>query len=716
MSVSKETAIDAYKRAFFDLSKNDGDIESYINEMKGTWPGDELSTYDDKLSVEAKREWMMRLTKPEHLGGQKTPKRIDSILQEQDLVDGNTGTVSEASAHMHLVEENDLARKVMEVIFGKGGIGVNRNVKEWAAALTILNSNAQQLEAGKMMGEARVIGDSLFQQWKDSNNKGILNVGAYMLQKYSQQGGLDYKFWEDPKEGSWSEWRRYGQSMCADGRFVMYCGTRENKADYDPNAFEIYLKDFKIGNKSIRYTPIPKWAYEYAMLFVCYYEVKAKDGKINVSVKMKDTPKVSENIIKFLEAKKHVLQDSVLVITDADWVLETIAKQMTSSGVNTEIDAYFKSAQKGIQLAYSKWETSLAEVAVLDGGSYMDTAVLKQGKLSALGGTVDIDLACNQLKAARDSYRNKTQVAQLVNKNVGSVAGDTALPFVDTRLKGRRMLELARELGYKNQDCHMYGVAYNHMEPEFKAMGCKVSYHDIKMATKGVADTEWGDIFTSNGEYIFDDTLVTTAPPEMGKMTQVFTPDHAKLKHFMSLKRSKLIISKIDLDHFRKPDQISELLRIVENINDPSFKHVQMVKLGKLHNTEAFMVLSNLGTDRFPKKEEGRKPMSVLRGDLAQMAMVISLANEIIQKSQAYGIRARKDGKDNGSMSRMWRLLVSALPTTWGWYTPNKKEGKGLTSMTGGSSTNITYIPETELYGASAFNFSYDSKSRIADY
>jgi len=410
-----------------------------------------------------------------------------------------------------------------------------------------------------------------------------------------------------------------------------------------------------------------------------------------------------------------MLQDNVVISSDADWLLEVIARSMIVTGEQAHVSAHFRSCSKGIQMAYDTWEQAFLQTASIVGTDSAKDSILKKEKLCELGGTIDIDLACSQLKAARDAHRNKTQVAQLVNKNVGSIAGDTALPFVDTRLKGRRMIELARELGYKGEDAHVYGTQYNHMEPEFRAIGCNITYHDLKAATKGVADVEWGDIFTANAPFIFDDTLVTTAPPTKGKLSQVYTADHAKLAHFMTLRKAKLIISKVDLDHFRKPDQINELIRIVENLNDPTFKHVQLVKLGKLHNTEAFFVFSNMGTDRFPEKVEGEKPKSVIRGDLAQCALCMSISNEVIQRSQVYGMRAKRNDKTNGTLSRMWRLLISALPFYWFWYIPNVAKGVGDTKMEGGSYSLTTYVPDAELLGASSFNFKYDA-GKLSDF
>jgi len=281
----------------------------------------------------------------------------------------------------------------------------------------------------------------------------------------------------------------------------------------------------------------------------------------------------------------------------------------------------------------------------------------KEKTLEGIGASTDIAVVVKKLTADRVDKRNKSMISQYVEKNVGSVGASEMPQMIDTVFKGKRILSVMEQLGVPLKDkdtvVHLYGVAYGHMEKVSSTYPCKFMYYDRKAAVRSSATMKYGNIWDFDGEYLLDDSLPTDIEDaELAKLAgKNYTATHAKVSKIIS-SRVKVAIIKLDMANLNSDARIAALTNMVYQSR---FGFSQIVKFGKVHNAEAFLILH---------AEKKRK--NALASDIKQVCMIMSVANIIITAAHERGVRLTKlMGID---LCSLWSNLIKAMPISWKWY------------------------------------------------
>jgi len=133
--------------------------------------------------------------------------------------------------------------------------------------------------------------------------------------------------------------------------------------------------------------------------------------------------------------------------------------------------------------------------------------------------------------------------------------------------------------------------------------------------------------------------------------------DWNKIQQFAKLPSSTTIISKISMKNYNE--------KAFDNFFFPKFdgtrpfKHVALYKFGKLHNAEAFLVLSNLSY----LPQTGSLHLQYMA---ASIAIAMGSANMFLARCSREALPSGLFPRQE--LSAMWLKLTKSLPTSWPWY------------------------------------------------
>jgi hypothetical protein len=371
----------------------------------------------------------------------------------------------------------------------------------------------------------------------------------------------------------------------------------------------------------------------------------------------------------------------------ADEIIEALARRADS--FLTDID------KKVVTEAWLQQIKSLSAVLAVS-KTKLDAIALKpiseRGAALVAMGIPDTDRKCLEILEVARKARNVTDAHQYINKSVASVVSSDALPYVDTRAKACNIVEVIN--GLKMSDgseiVDVYGVAYGHMMPIFKKeYGDRMKTFDVdhvKCQKYGFLE---GNIFTCKPSGILiDDTDTFNKVKERTKVGAAVVGDYgdlAKLEHVCGLDvKPRIAIMKVsvavmveNIDRVRKilyPNMIIEKGKIVSEGVKP-YAYARLIKCGKLHNYEAYMVLTNgVPTRRLNTN------YAQLVGDITAISQCIAVVNKRIQMYDVKGLRMN-DVKIK--LRDYWLSLIKALPVRWPWYETKVSWEGGALETTG---------------------------------
>jgi len=364
---------------------------------------------------------------------------------------------------------------------------------------------------------------------------------------------------------------------------------------------------------------------------------------------------------------------------DADQLLEAVA--MTIDDLDVGNIENLKTLITHNHENFSKVEAASIQKFALIKSEPSDQA-RTQG-LSTRGFVPDIKMAVSTLAKSR-LKRNVSKIKQYVGKNLGGVKTSILPQKFDTVFKAMNIFSALRTLGVKfdNPDnvLHMYGIAYDHFSTATDVLEIMdtIEKLDAFRAKRSVAVFQTADVFDASGKRIIDDTLVRTIPDRLIKFkTQYKTPDHLKLQQLLTNNPGfEFVVSKIDLNNFAEPGQQIELMNILYGVNknDPAADYIKIVKFGKLHNSEAFLIAVNGVATK-------RKRYGGVMADLNDISQIMLAANDVIDYALLLSIRPKK--------SKIMVEIAGACASRWPWYMSEWPKSK---PFEGGRHANVINV------------------------
>lgn len=283
--------------------------------------------------------------------------------------------------------------------------------------------------------------------------------------------------------------------------------------------------------------------------------------------------------------------------------------------------------------------------------------------------------AVEKLAYERD-HRNISPLMQYAYKNLASIGGNQCIPAADTMLKGARIRTyLDNVLKVKHTDGTFYGIAYGHMVESVKAPNLSLKLVDISPAKHAAHMIEIGNIYKIDKDLkipdkpylVIDDTMTEGKIGKKEKdsllrsdiqVVEGMSGDLNKINKFTKFVDSPItIVSKVSMANY--DEATWKNLLFPDSKLGKKYRHVALYKFGKLHNNEAFLVLSN-----HPSVSETRWPQ--FQYHVLSVMICMSMANRVLQKNADWavpvGVIPRLD------MDKLWLGVVKHLPTKWTWY------------------------------------------------
>lgn len=532
--------------------------------------------------------------------------------------------------------------------------------KEWGMerfglALTHIMKALQGTFEGKL-GELEEITQEQYEGWMNKASGAQVVVGPFMLMKLALQTGAFLKVKGDSQILS-----RNGHEVVVDDVYLL-------QGEVDKFATGLVYK-----GKTVGYAPISKEAYavfDYIgrsydiarvgpknpkLIFVRHNAEQIVKYMYNNPVGFKHKDKLDEMISSLVAT----FNGDNIIEKDADMVIDRIAR-IVQGMLTDEIKLAVQSFKKTAINQLRQFKVTLEKAATLG----PNEAKVELAKIIPQTSVKASFAYCEAMREAR----NRTDISQYSLKNVGSLQGSESVPSIDTLLKGARIRECMDTLGFTNLDkkC-MYGVAYGHMIEPLKRGDIELQLFDRNPKKNSPYQMEEGNIFLAKhtDALIIDDTNTgkNMGEKEMAKIAarlmlpsipKTMSGDEFKVMRFADVMGSCSIISKVTLGNVEK------LVPILFPQKRPQpFSYVRLVKFGKLHNPEVFLILSNI-------QKLGVKNSVWFNGDAWTCASVSSMSNKIIQDLHKMGIGV--GSLDRKVVSEVWRSIMKAMPRNWPWY------------------------------------------------
>lgn len=592
------------------------------------------------------------------------------------------------------VASNTKSEAVMRQIAGLVG---GWKGSELVSALQTITQYASTVDLTQELGSLEAMTDQDILSWTNKNTKKMLTVGPYMVMKYLLQCNVLFKvIYEPVTKMNWIEWERNGIKVAScDRRSVQV--THKVNTYTDEEAWTIFLAGLEVNKKPLLFVDYPLINYQVIDLMAALYKIQKDPATHKLQFFPLDSHgvKLSTRGVDYITSIKKEIEKMVIHDTAADDLIERMVSVV--GVVPPEISAFLHGSIARMVVVFNGMRDIIVKAAVLP-------VEKRESALSTAGATSDIVKAVAKVQSDRTKIRNVSTVGQYMQKNAGSCGASELPQAVDTMMKGFRIVTHMEKMGMdttkKETVVHVYGVAYGHMEKPLAKKACKFVYYDTKGAKRSSADMVHGNVWDACGEYIIDDSTPTTVDDiKLAEMIgKDYTVTHAKVEKLLTTTKSMAVI-KLNMEHLDTAARVDAFTRLVYAKTE--FTYSQVVKFGKLHNPEAFLIAS---------KNHVRK--KGLAFDIRTVAMCISLANGLLTNAHIKGIRAPHRAVERGvkapentyySVDECWEQLIKSLPVYWRWYSYKLKDG----DISGGACYTNMSVGADENYDP-GFAYDYD--------
>jgi hypothetical protein len=600
-------------------------------------------------------------------------EEVEEEEEEEDYEDEGGDGVSLASALNYMLSSSEKDPEMTRFLQCISKSYKDQDFSIVRRLCTTLAKKTAHVNGDQPFGVVRDIDYSQYVQWSDQQTQTKVVVGPLFLWNVCERLGLACTAHASRANGKeYLIYDRVGAKLHMYDRFMVHSNyaTGVEASEEEVNNF---LEGLKFKGKSILYKYISPGAYKAAMAFLSTFKVQVnKDASATCQLILLKGDKVrlpdlERNTRALVDAIKTAFADGKIKGDSFITVFENMARWAHQHKTKNHLEdalGELDQADVNIDQDIKAYMESFAVAAKQNG-------VVKGNTLTQLFGAKGKPTdACLYLEACR-KLRNATPANTFVNHGVGSVRGSNLPEWVDTYHKGEQMIEWAMNNGpeiTKETLFSVYGVAYGHMIPLFKALVNEESpkealrFYDITKAKDSTETFMVGDVFSHNrkGSWVFDDTDAHRLPKNSGYEEINLTGDHLKIMRFMEA-GAPVIVSKVDLASFCSATHMAQW----EQMLSPSAYVYRLVKMGRLHNSECYLAMA---------KSENPTPFKNFRGDLWGVSLCVEIANIIIMQWQNAGLRAGfrlpVNEIDGGrvTLGCVWRALIRALPVSWPWY------------------------------------------------
>lgn len=545
----------------------------------------------------------------------------------------------------------------------------NWTSKELLAAMAIIKRFAQA-NPDRQLGDVEDIDSADYNRWLVADNDDAYVVGPYLLMKHAQQARALLKM-----EGDDITMTHGDETITVRSSFE-FVGDGEK-----------FAKGLKQKHRPLRYEYISPEAYLLSEIFHRFYNIRktgdylrampyapgdAKKANLMEQPDLCGPDRLDDPTVGEIMAKiKDAFNASNASPSDTDVSIEGLARICEDYTKDFDLEEY---VNDGVTMARDRmtlYDKVFDEASVV-------TNMLERAKIiKKAGAATSLAQAVNTLDEERD-HRNVSNYMQYAYKNMASIGGNGAIPAADTILKGARIRSFLDDtLCIDYTHATLVGVAYGHMIEPLQSGEKVLKLVDKVAAANSKYTIEEGNIYAIARDYssighgvIIDDTMTEGNVSEKEAKTlklkygidvaEKMSGDWNKFLKFVNMpKRDITIISKFSLRNIMSFEgRLKELLFPKDETQQP-YRHVSMVKFGKLHNCETFLVLSN-------HKEAPKTTVQHFNYDIVNNMTCVSMANKLIgllaSEAIPNGVLPRAD------FNKVWLRLVDSLPSKWTWY------------------------------------------------
>lgn len=535
----------------------------------------------------------------------------------------------------------------------------------------VVHKKTQDIPAELKLGKPHPISLAQYGTWKRNLEGNASVVGPYQLWNILERLGVTCTSQLSRVPGKeYLQYERNGIKLNLYDRFMVHTNyaTDTEATNDEVNTF---CKNLKFKGKDITYKRIPLEGYRMAFAFLSVFRVNLRKDEsatcaiIGGGAKV-TLPNFDDCISNVVENIRVAFQEGKIRGNSHQEIFENIASYAAKKITGSSATAFAEGIDIATEDVYDTIRKYMVAFKSVSGNTRQMKGRLLEQKFAAKGKAEE---ACAALKTARD-VRNATPCNEMVNHGVGSLRGHNLPEWFDTYIKGQQMVTWATERAEVTKDTKItvYGVAYGHMVPLFTALRIQganksnLQFFDNKKATNSTETFINTTVHEHNreGSWVFDDTDSHNLPTGSPYDAKVTSGDHLKVSRFFET-RSPVVISKVKLANFRTREHMVAWEQLLA-------KHdydVELVKFGRLHNDECFLVAT---------ATRQTTSIGTLRADIYSVSLCVEVANAIITKFQLNGLRAgcRRPSddlkRDCPTLGEIWRGLVSALPVNWSWY------------------------------------------------
>lgn len=649
------------------------------------------------LDLDEFKEWWMSLPLPHETERKipvQAPKDTSDYLAPIDI--------TPASVVNYRCSTRKQAPLMSTILTAVSEYNHRMTTKEVLEIFAVINGYMGDLRPDELWGTVSNIGPRDYSAWQRAQKTSSFLVGPLTLWNHLKKQNAAYVIEDTAIEGRQRlVYTRNGVTLRCYDRFRV-----DNPEDTGPMPeamVDRFLETIKYKGKPVKYSNVKEESYMLAAATLTKYAFKSTKGTISVSLIQPSSANSAPHV-----QLDGLVADAVDIVvdtftehpfeeTDAVFIFEKLARLIQAKcPVSEELEEELMGSIGPLNEAMISYVDAFDEIKRATTAGARTT--LYQNHFRA---NTSVDTALLQLKYARD-IRNASPASQIVNHNVASVWGTHFPEWVDTMEKGHNIVYALKnkyKLTFTQDDrLTIVGVAYGHMTDALTntlalspIQPARVMCIDRVKAKNSPESFVEMDVFLydEEGRWVIDDANAHTPTDayyaKFDNQKSTTNGDYVRASNYLRLK-SPVIVMKASLNNFRTPAQVNNWMMLWSEYKDYIFR---IVKFGKLHNAEVFIILIQTETPQYKAKG--------LYSDLASVALCVQVANTIIMRWHSAGIRAfidrqfvascdsdegvaalkrsceSLDERSDGDVpyiapSTVWLALISSLPSAWPWY------------------------------------------------
>jgi len=561
-------------------------------------------------------------------------------IQKKEFISSD---VVNPSTAMHVYSEsNPIVRGlVADITSGREKMSTEGLKQALMVVLSYLQGIPGELLLGQINTNATVFD---VDSWKLNNRGEAVVVGPLTIWKTLERVGVLWNYIPHVNDAlSYLRFSRNGLHIDCYSKWEV---TVPNGFDEEPYVNK-FLEGVTWKGKPVSYAPISVTAFEAAAAFFTRYQAdqKGKGQRVSFSLIVKkgaQLPFFSKRLSSMFQDLQKELAEHPIVTKQPDVLHEKVARIYEAWRKPSDQQLDLNEFQRSTEAVDQFWKSARKVFDDIRRQSTNDRIVALEKRCGAVR---DIDKAMDIVKSSREHVRNLTPEDRMLTTQLGSVIGSSHDSWVDTMAKGHNIVAVLKQLKVEadaDTAINCYGVAYGNMSPALRtlkhpdATADKIRWYDNKKAANSTEVFERTDVFYHNTPgWVIDDSNAHNVPDSMKNNPDNtgLNGDMLKIRTFMR-QNAPVIVSKMNaLLNWRTKDHLTwkKLL-----FDDFRYHTVRLMKLGKLHNPEVFLVMVKQDVAKLPKDEWNH-----VLSDIRSVALCTSVMNGLINQSHLSGVRYR---------------------------------------------------------------------------